>query len=75
VAPGWVSQATFLSGYGATQALPGPLFTFGAFLGASIQGTSHHRLLLGVIGLLGLSAPGLMAMAAVLPFGEFLRKI
>lgn len=74
VAPGWVSQSTFLSGYGAAQALPGPLFTFGAFLGASIQGTSH-RLLLGLIGLLGLSAPGLLAMAAVLPFWETLRKI
>jgi chromate transporter len=74
VAPGWVSQSTFLSGYGAAQALPGPLFTFGAFLGASIQGTPH-RILLGLIGLFGLSAPGLLAMAAVLPFWETLRKI
>ena len=37
VAPGWVDQQTFLSGYGAAQALPGPLFTFAAFLGASIH--------------------------------------
>jgi chromate transporter len=41
VVPGWVKETTFLSGYGAAQALPGPLFTFGAFLGASIQGASH----------------------------------
>ena len=74
VAPGWVSQRTFLSGYGAAQALPGPLFTFGAFLGASIQGTSH-RVLLGLMGLFGLSAPGLLAMAAVLPFWEHLRRV
>jgi len=74
VAPGWVEQARFLSGYGAAQALPGPLFTFGAFLGASVQGTSH-RILFGLLGLFGLSAPGLLAMAAVLPFWETLRGI
>jgi chromate transporter len=74
VAPGWVSEPTFLSGYGAAQAVPGPLFTFGAFLGASIQGTPH-RVLFGLFGLFGLSAPGLLAMAAVLPFWEQLRRI
>jgi chromate transporter len=74
VTPGWVSEATFLSGYGAAQALPGPLFTFGAFLGASVQGSSHP-VLLGLLGLLGLSAPGLLAMAAVLPFWEALRSV
>lgn len=74
VLPGWVKQTTFLSGYGAAQALPGPLFTFGAFLGASIQGASH-RTLFGLIGLLGLSAPGLFAMSAVLPFWHALRVI
>jgi chromate transporter len=73
VAPGWVSEPVFLSGYGAAQALPGPLFTFGGFLGASIAGTSH-RMLLGLLGLFGLSAPGLLAMAAVLPFWDKLRS-
>jgi chromate transporter len=34
VAPGWVSDSTFLAGYGAAQAVPGPLFTFAAYLGA-----------------------------------------
>ena len=33
VGPGWVEQSLFLAGYGATQAMPGPLFTFAAFLG------------------------------------------
>jgi chromate transporter len=74
VAPGLVSEPAFLSGYGAAQALPGPLFTFGAFLGASVRGTTH-RVLLGLIGLFGLSAPGLLAMAAVLPFWESLRGV
>ncbi|MES2390925.1 MAG: chromate efflux transporter [Acidobacteriota bacterium] len=74
VAPGWVSQSTFLSGYGAAQALPGPLFTFGAFLGASFHGITH-RILFGSIGLFTLSAPGLLAMAAVLPFWDSMRPI
>src|SRR3546814_9390036 len=36
VQPGWVDRDTFLAGYGAAQAVPGPLFTFAAFLGASL---------------------------------------
>jgi len=69
---GMVDRATFLSGYGAAQAMPGPLFSFAAFLGASIAGHAN-RVLLGVIALLGLSTPGLLAMAAVLPFRDLLR--
>ena len=38
VAPGWVGQDAFLAGYGAAQALPGPLFTFAAYLGAAATG-------------------------------------
>ncbi len=41
VARGWVDQSSFLSGYGAAQALPGPLFTFAAYLGAAIQPALH----------------------------------
>ncbi len=73
VAPGWVKESVFLSGYGAAQAVPGPLFTFGAFLGASIQGSSH-RVLFGLLGLIGLSAPGLLAMGAILPFWQSWRE-
>lgn len=72
VAPGWVKESVFLSGYGAAQAVPGPLFTFGAFLGASIPGS--HRILFGLLGLIGLSAPGLLAMSAVLPFWQGWRE-
>jgi chromate transporter len=74
VAPGWVKEAVFLSGYGAAQALPGPLFTFGAFLGASIE-RSSNRVLFGLLGLMGLSAPGLLAMGAVLPFWQSWREL
>jgi chromate transporter len=73
VVPGWVKETTFLSGYVAAQALPGPLFTFGKFLGASIQGASH-RIVFALLALFGLSAPGLLAMTAVLPFWETLRN-
>jgi chromate transporter len=37
VAPGWVSQDDFLAGYGAAQAVPGPLFTFSAYLGTVME--------------------------------------
>jgi chromate transporter len=73
VARGWVTQQSFLAGYGAAQALPGPLFTLAAFLGASIQG-APNRFLFGVLALAGISAPGLLAMAAVLPFWGQLRR-
>lgn len=72
VAPGWVKESVFLSGYGAAQAVPGPLFTFGAFLGASIPGS--HRVAFGLLGLIGLSVPGLLAMSAVLPFWQSWRE-
>lgn len=73
VRPGWVSQETFLAGYGAAQALPGPLFSIGAYLGASVAGASKP-LLLGFAGLVGIFLPGLLAMAAVLPFWGTLRE-
>lgn len=77
VTPGWVTQRTFLAGYGAAQALPGPLFSFGAYLGASVFGASGNPtprpLLYGLLGLIGIFTPGLLAVAAVLPFWSALR--
>lgn len=73
VAPGWVAQPVFLSGYGVAQALPGPLFTFAAYLGASVGG-AQWPVLYGVMGLLGIFAPGLLAVTAVLPFWSALRR-
>jgi chromate transporter len=46
VAPGWVSDDTFLAGYGAAQAIPGPLFTFAAYLGAVAQPSPHGATIL-----------------------------
>ena len=57
VARGWVSQQTFLAGYGAAQALPGPLFTFAAYLGAEVR-PSTNPLLYGLLALVALFAPG-----------------
>jgi chromate transporter len=73
VSPGWVSQQSFLAGYGAAQALPGPLFCFAAYLGASIH-PATSPLLFGLLGLVGIFAPGLLAMTAVLPFWSLLRE-
>ncbi|HTG09653.1 MAG TPA: chromate efflux transporter [Candidatus Eisenbacteria bacterium] len=66
VEPGWVSEAAFLSGYGAAQAVPGPLFTFAAYLGATIyapSGWPGAALCLAAIFL-----PGLLLVLGVLPF-------
>jgi chromate transporter len=81
VAPGWVPLQSFLSGYGAAQALPGPLFSFAAYLGAVTHGSADLPatspfaipILYGLIALIGLFAPGLLAMVAVLPFWTTLR--
>ena len=67
VAPGWVSESQFLAGYGAAQAVPGPLFTFAAFLGASISPGAQGVLLAG-IALVAIFVPGLLLIAGVLPF-------
>ena len=72
VAPGWVTQQSFLAGYGAAQALPGPLFSFGAYLGAVVRPTPSP-FLYGLLGLAGIFAPGLLAMTALLPFWSALR--
>jgi chromate transporter len=75
VTPGWIPQPTFLAGYGAAQALPGPLFTFAAFLGASIGATQPHPhpIALGLTALIALFLPGLLLATAVLPFWTTIR--
>ena len=72
VSPGWVTQPTFLTGYGFAQALPGPMFTFAAFLGAAIE--SHgSRVGLGLVALIAIFLPGLLAMGAALSFWSRVR--
>lgn len=68
VAPGFVSDDAFLAGYGATQAMPGPVFTFAAYLGAVMHGVPGAALALVAIFL-----PGLLLMMGTLPFWDALR--
>lgn len=69
----WVSNDVFLAGYGATQAVPGPLFTFAAFLGASMT-HAPSGWLGGVIALLAIFAPSFLLIFGALPFWADLRK-
>jgi len=73
VPPGWVDNEFFLAGYGAAQAVPGPLFTFAAFLGASMNETPSGWLG-GMICLLAIFAPSFLLVAGALPFWERLRR-
>jgi chromate transporter len=72
VAPGWVSDDTFLAGYGAAQAIPGPLFTFAAFLGAVAE-PSPHGVTGAALGLIGIFLPGFLVLIGTLPFWETFR--
>jgi chromate transporter len=73
VPPGWVTEAAFVAGYGAAQAVPGPLFTFAAYLGAVMQppapgGWAGAALALGAIFL-----PAFLLVVGALPFWTALR--
>ncbi len=66
VAPGWVGDEAFLAGYGAAQAVPGPLFTFAAYLGAVAE---PGRPLAGAaLGLVGIFIPGILVLLGTLPW-------
>ncbi len=73
VTPGWLSDDTFLAGYGAAQAVPGPLFTFAAYLGTVVKPTPH-----GVpgaaLGLIGIFLPGILILLGTLPFWDAFRR-
>ncbi len=69
VAVDWVGPEQFLAGYGAAQAIPGPLFAFSAYLGA-VAGAQSSPGLLAVIALLFIFLPGLLLVAGVLPFWQ-----
>jgi chromate transporter len=72
VKTGWVTKDAFLAGYGATQAVPGPLFTFSAFLGGVLNGPIS-----GVFGallaLVSIFLPSFLLVYAILPFWQTLR--
>jgi chromate transporter len=73
VPPGWVDSGTFLTGYGAAQAMPGPLFAFAAFLGAGM-GPEPNGLLGAAVALLAIFLPGLLVLLAALPFWGAIRS-
>jgi chromate transporter len=73
VAPGWVSDDAFLAGYGAAQAVPGPLFTFSAYLG-SVVNVAPHGVAGAVLGLVGIFLPGLLILLGALPFWDAFRR-
>jgi chromate transporter len=69
VVPGFIGDSAFIDGYGAAQALPGPLFTFAAYLGAVMNGFSG-----GLLALIAIFLPGALLLFAVLPFWAALRR-
>jgi chromate transporter len=72
VTPGWIDNGTFLAGYGGVQALPGPVFTFSAYLGALIK-PGPQGLPGAALALVAIFLPGLLLALAALPFWERLR--
>jgi chromate transporter len=72
VQPGWVDPDTFLAGYGVAQALPGPLFTFAAFLGA-VEDPGPNGWLGALIATLSIFASSFLLVGGLLPFWDTLR--
>jgi len=74
VPPGWVSNDAFLAGYGAAQAVPGPLFTFAAYLGMVMTGEPN-----GIIGalicLFAIFASSFLLVIGAMPFWDSLRRV
>ena len=73
VPSGWVSNETFLAGYGAAQAVPGPLFTFAAFLGA-VSTQTPSGWLGAMIAIIAIFLPSFLLIIGILPFWESLRR-
>lgn len=72
VRPGWLDTHEFLAGYGAAQAIPGPLFTFAAYLGAVMQ-PEPNGWLGALIALVAVFLPGSLLVAGALPFWDAFR--
>lgn len=73
VTPGWISKDLFLAGYGAAQAVPGPLFTFSAYLGAALQ-AAPNGWIGGLLCLLAIFFPSFLLVVGILPFWNDLRR-
>ena len=74
VPSGWISNDAFLAGYGAAQAVPGPLFTFAAYLGAVLEPVPNG-LTGGLICLAAIFVPSFLLVIGVLPFWDSLRRV
>jgi chromate transporter len=72
VPPGWVSNDAFLAGYGAAQAVPGPLFTFAAYLG-TVMTAPPGGWLGGLVCLVAIFVPAFLLVVGALPFWDRLR--
>ena len=73
VPPGWIGNDAFLAGYGAAQAVPGPLFTFAAYLGAAMRPTPNGGVG-ALIALIAIYLPSFLLLIAALPFWGVLRQ-
>ncbi len=73
VSTGWVTEDAFIAGYGATQAVPGPLFTFAAYLGA-VVGPQPNGIAGAAIALVAIFLPGMLLLVGALPLWEGFRK-
>jgi chromate transporter len=73
VPAGWIGDDRFLAGYGAAQALPGPLFAFSAYLGAAVQAPGWPAVR-AALALCAIFVPGLLLVLAVAPFWARLRQ-
>ncbi len=73
VNPGWISRDLFLAGYGAAQVVPGPLFTFSAYLGAAQQYLPNGWIG-GLLCLLAIFLPSFLLVVGILPFWDTLRQ-
>ena len=74
VPPGWVSNDAFLAGYGAAQAVPGPLFTFSAYLGA-VMGPQPNGWLGATLCLVAMFLPSFFLTIGALPFWDHFRRM
>ncbi len=73
VPPGWIGADRFLAGYGAAQAMPGPLFTFAAYLGAAMN-PGPTGVAGGLLCLAAIYLPSFLLLIGVLPFWDGLRR-
>ena len=73
VGPGWVSDEQFVAGYGATQAVPGPLFTFSSYLGA-VMNSEPNGWTGAMLALIAIFLPSFLLIAGALPFWDLLRS-